>query len=190
MTINPLHSKRIVKRICKSRATQPERRKKREITRTDDTTTDRWEGNNARHRTENAKNQTTEGDWTTKIADTRDDRERKGERKGGREKERKAVASIWRTYNYDSIEKLANAAFRGRINATDRLSPIIKVLKQWELRALTWGCSRTRIYGRWYVHLSGRWPTLLRRCSSGRQPDVSLVSARLLARESRKARVP
>lgn len=40
-----------------------------------------------------------------------------------------------------AIEKLANAAFRGRINATDRLFPIIKVLKQWELRALT-SCER------------------------------------------------
>lgn len=62
---------------------------------------------------------------------------------GGRKISERAQGntSAWQTCNYDAIEKLANAVFRGRINATDRLFPIIKVLKQWELQALT-SCER------------------------------------------------
>jgi len=62
---------------------------------------------------------------------------------GGRKISERAQGntSAWQTCNYDAIEKLANAVFRGRINATDRLFPIIKVLKQWELQTLT-SCER------------------------------------------------
>lgn len=98
----------------------------------------------------------------------------RGEIKKGRQRERycKGNASTQRTCNYDPIEKLANAAFRERINATDRLSPIIKVLKQQKR------CER--IYARINdTRASVRpRPTTLRRCSSGLQPDVSPVSGR------------